>query len=836
LPACFLPAFNALATQTHERNQMVRCCPQRVLIVLAGIVLGQFLLYGPSLLGLKVLLPLDILTGAGVYIPRTPDIEKIEIQNVYLTDLVYVAEPVRKFLGDELRAGRWPLWMPYQYAGTPAAYTFFSPLLLLQALAPSPVVLAWACLLVAVVAGLGAYVFFRRALEVGFWASALIAWCYPLSGFFVFWQNFPTSYPVALLPWALLAINFVIRDGNRFAPVALVLLTALVLIIGNLDVAGQVLLGSGLFALWALGDNFRSRTWSVAALKPALALTCAWALGFLIASPHLLPLLEYSQTGSRLERRGAGEEERPPAGISALPQVVLPDLYGAYGTMKTGTFRIAPGNQQESSAATYCGLLATLFLAPLAWCNRRHRSTVIIWVCTSIFALGWSLNLPGIVDLLRAPGLNLMSHNRFVFLASFGLLALAALGLDWLLRESIAWRQWMWIPCISLGLLGLWCLSRAFALPEPIATQMDALIQGGRGIGWVRSLQDVQRVQDWFIRMYTVGGLMCLGTAACWILLKLQPGLSRQWLLPLAILLPADMLWFASGRNVQGDWSLYYPPVPALQEIARTGSGRIIGYKCLPPQLAGTAGLSDVRGYDAVDPSAYVELLGLAAEPDSPTFSYALTQWLQPKYTAGPKGDVRLSPILDLLGVRYVLFRGTPPSGTQPAFSKPDYWALTNSYALPRAFIPEEVQQVADKKERLEKLGSPTFDPRRIALVEEPIALPGPTRGTAQITRDTPNELTVEIDAVTTGLLVLADRWDPGWHARLNNSAVPILRADHALRGVVVPAGKSKVEFTYRPVSLLRGIKLAGIGSLTALMWLAFLCRPWRESKKVPES
>jgi hypothetical protein len=82
---------------------------------------------------------------------------------------------------------------------------------------------------------------------------------------------------------------------------------------------------------------------------------------------YLLPLLEYSGSGSRIERRGAGEEERPPAGIAALPQMVLPDLYGSYGTMKTGSFRLAPGNQQESSAATYCGLLASLFLAPLAF-------------------------------------------------------------------------------------------------------------------------------------------------------------------------------------------------------------------------------------------------------------------------------------------------------------------------------------------------------------------------------------------------------------------------------------------------------------------------------------
>ena len=28
----------------------------------------------------------------------------------------------------------------------------------------------------------------------------------------------------------------------------------------------------------------------------------------------------------------------------------------------------------ESSAAAYAGVLATLLVAPLAWCSRRHRS------------------------------------------------------------------------------------------------------------------------------------------------------------------------------------------------------------------------------------------------------------------------------------------------------------------------------------------------------------------------------------------------------------------------------------------------------------------------------
>jgi len=236
--------------------------------------------------------------------------------------------------------------------------------------------------------------------------------------------------------------------------------------------------------------------------------------------------------------------------------------------------------------------------------------------------------------------------------------------------------------------------------------------------------------------------------------------------------------------------------------------------------------LTDVRGYDAVDPAAYVEMLGIAAEPDSPALSYALTQWLVPKYTPMSEGNVQLSPVLDLLGVRYVIFRGQPPLGTQPAFSGTDYWVLTNSRALPRAFVPRHVQTIPDRKARLQELAASGFDPRETGYVEQPLSLPEDGRGTAQILNETPNRITLQVAMESPGLLVLADRWDPGWQARLNGKAVPILRANHALRGVVVPAGKATLEFFYRPASMQLGFKLAAVGFVALCVWVIFLRRP----------
>ncbi len=147
----------------------------KLMIILAGIIAGQAVLYGPSLAGRKVLLPLDLLALPGVYLPRTPEVAKIEPQMKYRSDLIYLCEPARRFGASEIHAGRLPMWAPYHYAGVPFIWPKFSPFLVLQFCMVSPIVLPWTQLLAAIVAGLGAYCFWRRVLAVSFWPAAFAA-------------------------------------------------------------------------------------------------------------------------------------------------------------------------------------------------------------------------------------------------------------------------------------------------------------------------------------------------------------------------------------------------------------------------------------------------------------------------------------------------------------------------------------------------------------------------------------------------------------------------------------------------------------------------------------
>ncbi|MGA2786758.1 MAG: hypothetical protein ABSF60_04455 [Verrucomicrobiota bacterium] len=620
-----------------------------------------------------------------------------------------------------------------------------------------------------------------------------------------------------------LLVDKTIRGASSLATIGLSVVTFLVLTSGHVDIAGQVLLGAGIYAVWCLWDAhpggwFHRQFWTAGVM-----LILGWGLGFLLAAPHLLPLVEYAQSGSRMVHRSEGLEERPPVGLAALPPVVLPDIYGT--TEKGSTF-ISPWtepNFMESTTAAYPGVFATLLVAPLAWCSRRHHAINAFWIFLAFFGLSWSLDVPVFVDLLRLPGLNMMSHNRLVFLTSFAILALAATGLENLLRGPIQRRWWFWLPAVLLAALCGWCVYRSIVLPEPISNQakFDAFYQ--QRWAAIQTVTDVEQIQAWFTRHYTVMAMFCGLGFLGWLLLWVAPIGRFRWLPVLAVLLMGDLLWFDHGRNTQCDPSLYYPGIAALEKVAQSAPGRVIGVNCLPASLAMMQGLNDIRGYDAIDPARMVDLLKTTAIPGQVTATYAATQLLTPKGYISPADTIHLVPVLDMLDVRYAIFRGNPASSAKPAFQGNDYWVMVNSNALPRTFVPRSVETVTSDHEELEELASPQFNPLAVACVESPVELPALCRGTAEITNEIPTHIMVSVHMETPGLVVLADNWDKGWRAYWNGRSVPVLRANYAVRGVVVPAGSGTLEFIYKPASLILGLWLAGFAAFVLICWLAII-------------
>lgn len=785
---------------------------RRLGLVLLGIVAGQLILYGASFIGTKVLLPLDILAQPGTYIPLAPGQKAQPAHNDNASDPVLEDEPARLFRNSELRAGRLPIWNPYQYAGVPNV-SFLSPFAIFGALVRSPRILPWLSLMIALVSGFGVYVFSRRVLQVGVWPATIAAWCYPVTGFFVLWQSYSLAHPIVWLPWLLYAIHSVLLGSSRWALPGLATVAMLTIVSGHLDMAGLVVIVGGLFAIWESFFVFHRRDDTRESVRRFAIVIAGWALGFMLASPELLPALEYAKTGSRLSQREAGREERPPIGLASLPQLVLPHIYGTIEKNGVAIFPKKESDLPETPAAGFTGLVASLVLAPLAWGSRRHRSVTWFLAAIAFLGIAWCLNVPGIVWLMRLPALNLLSYNRFVFVSSFALLLLATIGLEGISNRTADWHRWYYIPVAILAGLSAWCVFRAFSLPEAIAVKLPQVVAAGHPVRWVEDMEGVRRVQHWFTSMYTLGAIVCFAAIGVWLWVRLKRNLARSVPALLGLLAFGELLFFDYGRAAQCDPQLYYPRIAALEEIGRSLPGRVVGYKCLPANLLQTQKLLDVRGYDGVDPARMVDLLTLAAAPESIRLDYAAVQLFIPRVAeASSPNRVQLSPILDLLGVRYVVF--LPPEGT-------DYSVAVNDSALPRVFVPRSVEVESDAKTRLAKLGSPLFNPREVAYVEEPAAVAAPVQGEAKIVEVTPQSIAVSAKMPQRGLVVLADQWNSGWRAYVANQVVPILHVDHALRGVIVPPGESTIVFRYQPTSLRLGLGAAAVAILILLAYLA---------------
>lgn len=819
----------AQATSEHATDRRARPGRMaRLLLVAAAILLGQAVLFGPSLVGSKLLLPLDILAQRNHYLPHTAGLSDVQPENFVLSDLVLHAEPTRVFAAQELRQGRFPWWNPYAFAGAPHVLMRFSPFMLLRILTPSPWVLPWVQVLVALLAGFGAYALARKTLALGFRPSAIAGCCYPLCAYFVFWLGYGHTWSLAWLPWLLVAEDRVVRGKRAGAGLLVALLTCLTLISGPLDTAAQELIVAGLFALWSFLAS-HGRAWRSRANLRALALVLlGWCAGILLAAPEILSLSAYTQTGQRMIRRGQGALERPPGSLAALPLLALPSFEG---TPKEHGVSIAPAhhrNPMEDLPMGYAGALALLLLAPLAWQSRRHRQAVLFFSGLALLGLGWSVGLPGLTAVLRLPGLNMMSHNRLLFATSLSIMAMAAIGLDAIEQGHVRWRAWQYLPLLAAAGLAVASGLRMVWVPGSLATRFADAVRATESVGWVHDSASLERARASWCYGHAVGTLLCGLVVLAWLLLRARGTAPRRAVPLLGALMAADLLWFGHGWNVQSEPGLYYPRIPLLEQLAKSDAGRVLGYDCLPAVLAQTHGLRDVRGYDAVDPQRLVTLLTKVAGPTSLALPYAAVQWYVPALTIEPPGSVRLPPVLDMLNVRTVIFRGRPPADITPALSGGDYWALSNPRALPRVFVPRRAVYVPSSKERLAELASPDFDAREVAFIEEqpvaePVATPTEARGRVEITSEIPTRITLSADMETPGLVVLADLYDAGWRAFRDGQPTPILRVNHALRGMQVPPGKSRIELRYRPAGLDAGLLLAGLGLLVLLAWAGAL-------------
>ena len=181
-------------------------------------------------------------------------------------------------------------------------------------------------------------------------------------------------------------------------------------------------------------------------------------------------------------------------------------------------------------------------------------------------------------------------------------------------------------------------------------------------------------------------------------------------------------------------------------------------------------------------------------------------------------------PVLDRMNVSFIGARNAFPWALTAARDRnyrlrfdDGYVSLFERATRPRFWFSSEFR-VLSKEAALEAVGvagtdevileaHPGFDAISSPLDDHPVTVEAYHR----------NSTTLVVDAPRQGLLYASESFFDGWTASVNGSPTPILPANYAFRAVVVPQGRSRVEFSYWPPGLTSGLWSSGVSALIVL-------------------
>jgi hypothetical protein len=177
------------------------------------------------------------------------------------------------------------------------------------------------------------------------------------------------------------------------------------------------------------------------------------------------------------------------------------------------------------------------------------------------------------------------------------------------------------------------------------------------------------------------------------------------------------------------------------------------------------------------------------------------------------------SPVLDLVGVRYLLSRHPVPGLKEITRLRQDY-VYENTKVLPRFFLVSKVRAARNMEEAVRLLRSPDFDPRREAIVEGAVSLPSAPAaapGQVKVLRYEPRTVIVEVDTPAPAFLVTSEAHYPGWRAFMEDRELEFQYTNVAFRGLAVPAGRRTILMRFAPPLVKRAAALSAVAWLLTL-------------------
>ncbi|MEO1668522.1 MAG: YfhO family protein [Chloroflexota bacterium] len=701
------------------------------------------------------------------------------------TDFTGGFYPLYSFSAEQVAQGQLPLWNPRQYAGfpvagNPQAAVFYPGTWLVWALnifadISIPAAMGFVVVLHVALAAWGMQVLMRRfgATYAGALAAAVI---YSMSGWAamrIYAGHFTILTVYAWIPFILAGYHYALEKRTLASLIPATAALGIAMLAGHPQMV--LYAGIGTAVMWGY-HVYCAEQKAAAAWGAFWRLALIGAFGLVLGLALIVPTLELTLQSNRTDTTlfFVNQYHLPP---QQLLTILLPYLYGNPTRPPSQYW----GVDFIQEVTIYVGLLP---IVALLLVMRMGDRRVVYWLALTVLGVVLALGADGVLFALLVrwlPGFDFFrAPARFLYFTTVGFAGLAALLLTHLQTATDDRRKYTLAPALQ-------------AMPYMVA---GLFIASAFYSGWFASAshQEVMPVRaSQTAGVFGYAGLAALGT---WGVLRLFVQKERLnaavvlalvlltwdvWRVSLPVIVTADVtdtpIW---------DGALASSIAPGERVIAFAPEG---DYWRNAVNNASITGHHHIKGYDPLEIQSYVEFIGSGNQ--NPTH-----------------------PVLNMLGIRYIFSGGTErydPGYTLAGLSH-DTVYYENSDPFPRAWVAYEGMLEPDPDTALNALADGDVDPRETVILEEPLdcAL-GEAGSTAQIAEYTPNEITIEVEG-SGGVLVLSDTYYPGWQAYVGDERVDIRRAYTALRGVCVPAGDHTVIFVYRPLSVLVGGVVSGIG------------------------
>ena len=749
----------------------------------------------------------------------------IGIGNFYMRDLTRYYYPTKQILREIVYGGEFPYWNRYFSGGQPIAanpeHEVFYPFTWLILL-PSYFLGYRLDILIHIYLGvLGMYALLR-SMDIHPFASWFGAVSWGLGGLYLSEVNLlPILFCAAWLPLTcLFTRRFLLRPGFRdFGAAALFF--GLQCLVAEPTTVMQTGLLMGLYALY--------RGWYAERQVMKSITNVCWVglmsmSGFAVGAAQIIPAIDHVHDSARSRPFEFSLVSAWSMPWAKFAELIYPNILGHISVKHVMWYwggGLYPGMGSPFLFSIYAGLLTTALCIGAAFARPRGgRFVLLICAISSVLALG---NHTPLLNFLYKNGIatTIRYPEKFALMGVFAMVVFASQMFDRILAGDDVVRD---------GAIGftaattLVALAVAIAAFTPIYARTFMHIWGMTRNGGSTLMVSLSR-KDWVLA--AVRGVVAVGILATAIRFRR----SLVWMIAAGALIAADLTFVTAELNPRMPRRFFDPPPLASKLPANRADFRVFhevdwyGSEEIARKFfsTGDAVYWVVRnGLFPMTPAGSRVRTVIERDYDKtallPTVDFTESVW---DVKRSGRGDW-WQPFMAMSNAWYrAEYRNFDEERkrTKGNFKNAEPVQFLESEHWPRYYFTDLIVTIHSRQDFVNLLSNQSLS-RKVAFIKAPGFVPA--NGVVQRVVETANRATIDVEAAGRAFLVMSVTPHKYWHISIDGTPVQAIITNIGYQGIVVPAGRHRIEMRYRNDLVIIGLWISAATAAVLLAMVAF--------------